>query len=505
MMRKHIFATLGTLLLLAAYQYPQSIGFLGLFFFGFYYISIYSQREGANMRYLYTYIFIVYLFSTSWILSTYPLEWLHISHPFCAGLLVVGMWLAFACSISIFVYFIVTTTYKLLLSGLSLLGSLVIIPSVWVVAEWVRSFVIVVIFYGSESLFGPHHTYFSFSYLAANLPYFNILFSITGMWGVVYIFAIVNILPILILQKKITYRFLLAALVCFGLFGVYAYTYYKNTTPSNVLPVMFVSTSFPYSSDPEAQKHKENKVLNELSMITASDTIIALPENIHIQERIIPYNNNLYIGSFQGEKYYNLFFKYDESITLMQKRLLMPVGEYQTYISKLLSKRNVPERFFSHRGNSFKPIAWNEISIGGAVCSENISPYIFSQQTRVGAEFFITVNSLSVFHGSSLLDRQTIALNQVRALENARDIVVVSNMAPSYIISARGELKNYVYEPNHEVEVVYSTVSRHTFKTPYVLIGDYVVYFSLITLLVYVFYFDNKRKMSATDKVSTNL
>jgi apolipoprotein N-acyltransferase len=196
------------------------------------------------------------------------------------------------------------------------------------------------------------------------------------------------------------------------------------------------------------------------SLLTSSKLyqpdILVLPEGISFPETPLYASSTLLVTAshvHQGDKAYSeLTYKTGDGTVLgtYQKMLLMPIGEYLPYISKVLFVFvRTPEsnRYTSSGDAKLTPgsdvgsIEWRGLHIGGLICSDIQSPLLYSRIERLsGAGILIQTGNTVWLHGSPLLFKENLAIAKVHAVQNNAYYLAANNMEPSFILSPSGDL-----------------------------------------------------------------
>ncbi|MBP9757046.1 MAG: hypothetical protein KBD06_00440, partial [Candidatus Pacebacteria bacterium] len=180
-----------------------------------------------------------------------------------------------------------------------------------------------------------------------------------------------------------------------------------------------------------------------------------------------------------------------------QKQLLMPIGEYSVdwveFLVRATHNRSWIDvydyRVIQHGTDKGRDISLYSdrltpsLIFAGTICAENISPYIFRDQTRAGATVLSNISSLSPFRNNATLGRQTLAIDMTRALENGRYFVMAGNDNESFVIADTGDIVAISGDdvPNSSFS---AEVQVHTYTTPFVRFGDYMLLIAGAFLLI---------------------
>lgn len=521
------FFVISALLVSLSMSYPQTLWFFVFFFLVpiLYYLENFKSFKVYLFGKMFLFGFIFAALSTLWFLSTYPLDWMGVESSMLSIFIIGSIWLLFCL-----VFSIPIALWPVLLSYVktknifvgALLGA-----SLWILLEYLRSWFVAFGVYGNETLFGPHHTYYSLGYVAGGVPVLKDVLAVGGLYLASFLIIISNYFFYSLYrvvknkeQSRMASLYLLGVIVfiILGSFLNMKYVRGTGTAPSFVASV--VTTYLPATKDKSVGVKKAEVALKILSEIDNKEGVIILPENLNV---VTPFFDNqkikneliaskhLIIGSYTGLDDHSMFFltPLHNNVTHYKKQLLMPVGEYGVTAVRFLIQASLRkdwldtyDRVMTATQKSevqkqyvpgvFKDSVIKGLVIGGSICSENISPHIYTNATKKGATVLVNIASHAPFHGSQLLMRQTRAINTVRALENGRYFVTASNYGESFVVSDKGLVK-YVSNDTKESSFFNAGIEMQTYVTPYVRYGDYTLWMALgILLLGLIWLFDTR-------------
>ncbi|NQY73807.1 MAG: apolipoprotein N-acyltransferase [Candidatus Margulisbacteria bacterium] len=165
------------------------------------------------------------------------------------------------------------------------------------------------------------------------------------------------------------------------------------------------------------------------------------------------------------------------SKTNYQKTILMPFGEY---IPLRGLDRKMGINYFNdwneYRSGKDQPLLrFNTYSIGSAICLESIYPGHLRKTTQKGADFLVTVANNAWFGNSSAAYKH-IQMSQLRAVENNRYLVQASNTGISAVISNTGR---YLTKTKlNETRIISHHIKIGFQKSMYTRLGDWVIWVS---------------------------
>jgi apolipoprotein N-acyltransferase len=160
----------------------------------------------------------------------------------------------------------------------------------------------------------------------------------------------------------------------------------------------------------------------------------------------------------------------------------MPFGEYLPALyqglARLMGQGAIIDqiegvRDFHIREQSLTPTLLDGIPSIAMLCSEAMSPYLYADGARHGAEVFFNLASHSWFHGSRTLYALALWTGRVRAVESHRWYARAADGTPSFILDPYGRL---TAESVWDVPgILYGTVAAENGTTPYLLWGQWVL------------------------------
>ncbi len=390
------------------------------------------------------------------------------------------------------------------------------IPSLWVILEFLRAWTISIFLAGKETLLGPHWTYGNLGYVGAQCQSLRFLSSIGGMYFVSFLIVFVNILLFflsqnLILEKKnrkIGFLFSLLILFFISMVSIVSFPTTENKE-KQTLKVAILQTKIP-SSFPTTQETTEKKfqVRNQLFekalQIDPLPDIIVFPEDSDFLKQLssrggsseFPSQKEIFIidshsiNTLEERKLSAVFFSTQRgSLAHYEELFLAPFGEYLPYIIEVpavVINENWVKRFDRtrtyRRGKEVvifsSPEGWQGSTL---FCSEILSPDLHRQATEKGAQVLFSLGSFGFSSGSRLLNSQIEAVLQLRAAENDRYLVRATNYGSSYIIDNRGEIIKK--SPNFENQILPGEINLFSRKTFYTQYGDWILILAGLILL----------------------
>lgn len=208
------------------------------------------------------------------------------------------------------------------------------------------------------------------------------------------------------------------------------------------------------------------------------------------------------------DKHYNRIGLFEADGTMVDsqlKKLLIPEGEYIPYYTewliRLSGNGSVIPAFESARVDKFdqptKTFSYGDERLGALACSSVIAPDAYREQTKNGATILINSADLGVFHNSKSYYSQNIQLAKFEAVANSRPYVQVAKQGISTVIDHNGKIIDYL-EDTEGLQVRSYDLTTNTTKTPYTVLGEWVLYASIAVTLASGGYFYGNRKVKKT-------
>ncbi len=396
-------------------------------------------------------------------------------------------------------------------------------PALWVLFEFIRGIAFSVIWAGPESTIGDNFTYGHIGYALSGSQFFLPLASFGGVYLLSFITVfLATFIHFLFLSgsgiknKRLTVAF-------FGLlFLLYSGWLLSRDETSGVdvggktLKVALFNSSSPsfLHTPSDVIEKKFLQVRDALEVIKRDGNkpdIVLLPEDTGFLVRlgdnqktflsdISVGKETLFIDSSRilgdsGRNPASIIFAYNSTegeLKKFKKNILLPGGEYQPYLVALFGHLLAPLWFTSvqevrgyEKGNMQALLAIRGATIGVTACSEIASPSFVRKLSQDGAEIIVNLSSQAIFNGSFLLRNQSLAILQVRAVENGKQIIQAGDMVPSYIIDRKGTIKTSIMNGSDKgVIFSYENVVVENGSTFYIRYGDWILFLALIIVVV---------------------
>lgn len=436
-----------------------------------------------------------------WVLELHPLSWSGISNPVASLSLVMLVWLiiAFVQGASVGIWAVLVRLCRGCTPGME--G--VVAASLWILSEKLRVFLLVALFYGNPSQFVPHLDFINAGYIAAQLNVFALLLPLGGSVLASWFAVLFSYVLYVSSKKERLLMFVSTAGVFLVLNQVLPLPNERITTAPLTVGVLTSDFAPDFSQSGITKRVREvHDVLAEIA--TPLDMVVLSENSFYLRRRIFtPFANSetdthlpisLIVDSSMWSGGHDLYYYKPDTQTTetYSKIVLMPQGEYlmgwEVFFAKLFgfddwlkSKQAI---IAPRVGTEVVPFVLNkEVTVGGLLCAESASPYLFRDLVLKGATILVNPASYAVFDDSSLLSLQSKMIVRVRAIELDRYVVVSGNSTDSFIVSNQGEVVALV-DPNQNLSIAIVEIFANKHQTLFARFGEWIVYVSFFILVL---------------------
>lgn len=447
-----------------------------------------------------------------WMFGMYPLEWAGVSDPFVSILLLAGIWGSIVALLALLVGVFGVAISR---APISLWPALA--PSLWVLGEYARSFVLTGVLWGSRAEWGVHWTFGYLGYVAAHIPNLLLLTKVTGLSGMSFLIVFFNAFLFVLFLRSIQKKyiapyivFLCALVIAVAFLAIRAVLSQSEAEPlREAKTIAILHTNFPLESDMPLELYKDfaREELALLQDMRSVPDVIVFPESSPLSRALgeakLP---SLLHSIFGEEKTWRAVYNaerekgkrvvsalvYDsiarESSVASEKTLLIPGGEYLPLLVAVLTDLLGLDDFLQ----TFDRIARKEQGSsmfrqgsreGVLVCSAVMSPLLWRMLARNSAEIFINPTNLQRFHSSSFRSQALMAL-RVIAASNDRWMIQAAHNGDSYIIDNNGVVRSFAPKGSPSLVLTGNTEYRQTKPVSVGWYGDWPVALSLAFVFV---------------------
>jgi apolipoprotein N-acyltransferase len=403
--------------------------------------------------------FIVSGASIGWFFDAYPLDWLGIHGTFAQAAVLFLAWFVVSLSLtvgpagmSVLIWLTRTSQYRIILAGL-----------LWVLAEEARMWGFALLTFSPASLIGPHFSVTSIGYLFANSPFLLQIASWGGLSMLtlcVVVFA--GALASMVCARGDKREKYLAGLLVGTVLALpllYGVFLKGPINTGNPLRVLLVSTKDVADNSSHNEKDVTELVTRAAARSPRPDLVI-FPENYAVSDHVAALGQQneseiLFISSEKStsptDTGYTVDLTYDSTtrgrVATYHKQFFMPLGEYAPTLSiplfSLVKNESVDQYLhklsgLTSKGQGFVTVPYKGRVLGGLLCSESISPYLYTQLSKQGATVLINSANPAWFRGSPTLHEKLLRIGKVQAVSNHAYFLQASNDLPSFAISPTG-------------------------------------------------------------------
>jgi apolipoprotein N-acyltransferase len=198
-----------------------------------------------------------------------------------------------------------------------------------------------------------------------------------------------------------------------------------------------------------------------------------------------------------SKAYHNSMLGLGGASGFYHKQRLVPFGEYvplQKWLKGLLDFFKMPISDFKVGDANQPNMNSGRMSVASSICYEIAYPELVASQAG-NADFLLTVSNDTWF-GASIGPHQHLQMAQMRARENAREMLRATSNGISAFINPKGEIVSR--SPQFERYVLQGTVQAYRGQTPYQQFGNWPVLIICSGLL----WLTIRNKSSASTKIS---
>lgn len=460
---------------------------------------------------------IFFLIAFRWILAIFPNETMGLNSDLGGAFLVFCAWFLLSFFIASGFGIFGSVVKKFLNKNLKFLSLVILISSIWIIAEYLRAWIFSLVTWGQGASLGPFYTFGHLGYLLADTPLFYFA-RIGGLYGLSFLVVVINmIIYFLIKQKSFAH---ITLIIIFIFLSSYFYTQQteKYIANNNNPSMRVLLLNLPFGVD---IFYREGflKLLEEQSFTTENQPdIVVFPENFPLlsisgelekivlqklfpnkeKEGFVIANKMIYKDA---KRISEIVYRDSKGnlITSQEKAFLIPGGETLPVAMKIIAKISGKEKrlevFSQNREmakgkKSDKAVLLGNIKTGSLLCSGILSPYFIRNLTRDSAQIITNSASYYLWKGHPRIEKDLELMAQFNAVANNRPIVESINGGQARIIDNRGIVVKK--GSSEKAEILLAEIYPQNKKTFATSIGDIPIIF-LSSLVVLIFFLKNKK------------
>lgn len=373
--------------------------------------------------------------------------------------------------------------------------SLLLVPSLWAVSEWARSFIFSVVSMGPGGTLGAHWNFGSLAFAASMTP-LGYASRLIGQFGLSFLVILLSLGILFLIRKQWKW----GSIALLAAIAICTTGWLLSSSPDgSTLRVGVLQLDDSNYSDYGYQR--------DLERLTASHApsdpldVLVMPEYsyIFINKAYKSAETTAMIKLFadkkgaivtsrsdeasEGHKNLVTLYRPDGQIAASQeKRFLIPGGEYIPYFYEwiLVLSGNTSVIGNHQQKNTViasdriaQPFAYQSDKIGSLACSGAIAPEFYRSLTSQGATILTNSAALSTMGLSSGYYAQARQMAAFLAVSNARPFVQSARGAQVFMLDSNGRAIAESDQPG--IHYIESDVTTNTKQMPYSQIGEIIV------------------------------
>jgi apolipoprotein N-acyltransferase len=346
--------------------------------------------------------------------------------------------------------------------------ALLILPIVWTFTDWLAHI-------------APHGMQvYLLPYTQANNTWLIQFIDMTGMWGITFWVIMMNVLVILVLERKTKKRIIFASLwlIMPILYSNFIYLNKRGVLGSEqrTSKVSIIQTNLDsYLADSSITQKTFDQIisLSDSAVRTAQPDLLVLPEaaiqlplfqdknffeftkkaistwqtSVAIGYAEYPdtrdkarFKNNALVFTPQLAMFWDSLKIKAEDVKVYQKRYGLPFVELMPYFEKIPTTRgSAMERGTEPFTFEYASFTGNKFKVALSICWEQMYPHRVAELVNQNADFIALMNNDAWF-GTSGGGKQLLSFTRLRAIENRRSVVRCSNGGISCFIDPFGKI-----------------------------------------------------------------
>ena len=473
---------------------------------------------------------VFFLADFKWLWSVYPLKSFGIESLPLAFFFVFLTWVITAGAMALLWGLAVWLFYKIDRSISP--ATFLIFPSIFTLAEYLRSFFIALIWIGPHTPIGPFWTLGNLAYNFHGSFLFLKFASWFGIYGVDFLIVFLSLGLFIFLEKKRYKKLLILVLSIFILFywpNFLRFDLFEDprSNLNQKIEVAVIQTKTPskpsYTSSEEASIFKTQLELTaSVSKNFPQTKLLVFPEESNFFTKLAIFKkapeasryftdlfpepvlilDNSQISDNGKLKARTIFLDSQKGILgSYDKYLITPGAEYAPLLFKKLDKilgLNSPElqkiREYQTGGEWPRAINFENIRVMALVCADIFSAHL-ARSEAVQPNLLVSQSSFAFSHSPKDLLAKDLAASKFRAAESGRYLIKSSNFGHSFVISDTGkQIKTTsTSNSNFDPQILTASVVLKENKTLYNKVGDTPILLGALMVVSVALFFTKVR------------
>ncbi|MEK7578883.1 MAG: nitrilase-related carbon-nitrogen hydrolase [Patescibacteria group bacterium] len=457
--------------------------------------------------------FIFFALISRWLFSALPADWAGLNNIFLANLIFVSGWLMLSIfvGISFGIFGFSASLFLNYYQKSSNFLNIIIIPSIWIISEYLRAWMFSLLTWSPSASFAPHWSFGNLGYtLIDTLFIFGSRF--VGLYGISFFAVFFNTaLFILFFRRRSLFLSAIFVLILVPVILSPAFfapnSFLENKEFLNIaffqmntkLKPMSISKIFLLWDRAESEKRNisqpdmlifpENGYLGFIGEKEKEFIKKVFPDQnrqgLIITNRVVVEKN----GLLQGQIIYR--DQKGDIVDVQVKSFLIPGGEFMPSILKfflvLTNNQAALQRFevlrsFSNGKTFEKPVEFSLTSVGALLCSGVVSPLLYRSLAKQGAQILVNSASLGIFNNDPFLLSQLKTQARFQAIANEKPFIQSTDGGQSLFIDQNGKM--IIETKPSENSILFAKVFPSKIQTFYTKFGDWPLIMAFLILLL---------------------
>ncbi|MCW9024716.1 MAG: apolipoprotein N-acyltransferase [Gammaproteobacteria bacterium] len=371
---------------------------------------------------------------------------------------------------------------------------LIIFPTCWGLAEWIRGW------------FLTGFPWLSLGYSLPDTPLAGYA-PLLGVFGVSWLGALTAGALVLVIKQQNTRPWLISGIILIWIAGFLLDKIEWTVAEGKTINVSIIQGNVPQITkwDPSAIQGRLDTYA-QLTRESWDSDLIIWPENAmttfyndlveHYFRPLVAeareHKTDLIVGTpyldDDGERYYSSLISLGQQEVIYNKRHLVPFGEFvplQGVLRGLIGFFDLPMSGFSRGEKAQAPLYAAGNYFAPSVCYEDA----FGEELiDFLPQATILVNgSNNAWYGNSFAPHQHLEISRMRSIETGRMLLRATTNGISAIIDQKGRV--VARTPQFETAILKGTIQPYTGSTPYIIYGNWLIITILFLLLIAVLLF----------------